>query len=161
MAALKVLSIAVASGRAGFVCLTGGSLTDWGGTVQATKNTGAFAAFVQTQIDKLTPDVVVAEDCDDTSRKGGRTRTLISVIAEIARHNQVLAVSVVRPRRFRSKYEEAQHFAARYPELAGYRPQNKRRIFEVESRNLILFEALVLAEDVINGQPDALAAAMG
>ena len=66
-----------------------------------------------------------------------------------------------RPRAFQSKYEEAAHLAKQYPEVTGYLPERKRRIFDFEPRSMIIFEALALAERVIFSPPDALAAPMG
>lgn len=158
--ALKILSIAVASGRAGYVFLSGGKLGDWGITVRATKSATELAGFVQTLINDLKPDVVVTEKCDRKSRKGKNTRRLINGITELASHNYVLDVSVPRPRLFQSKYEEAEDLAKRHPDVVGYLPKSKRRIFDFEPRNMIIFEALALAEAVIHGPPDKLAAAM-
>ena len=59
------------------------------------------------------------------------------------------------------KYEEAESAVKRHPDLIGYLPEKKRRFFETEPRNMIVFDALALAEEVINGPPDKLAAAMG
>ena len=161
MAALRVLSIAVASGRAGYVYLVGGQLCDWGITVRAAKSATELAGFVQSLINELKPDVVVTEKCDEECRKGIRSRKLIQTIAETASHNYVLDVSVTRPRTYPSKYEEAEQLAKRYPDVAGYLPERKRRIFDFEPRGMIIFEALALAERVIFGPPDALAAEMG
>ena len=161
MAALRVLSVAVASGRAGYVFLVGNKLYDWGITVKGVKSATELAGFVQSLINDLKPDVVATEKCDDDSRKGKRSRKLIRTIAETASHNYVLDVSVARSRGFPSKYEEATHLVSQYPEVAGYLPERKRRIFDFEPRSMIIFEALALAEQVILGPPDALAAAMG
>src|SRR6056297_3139335 len=98
MAALKVLSVAVASGRAGYVYLVGGQLCDWGITVKAVKDATELAGFLQGLINDLMPDVLATEKCDDYCRKGKRSRTLIRAITETAGHNYVLDVSVPRPR---------------------------------------------------------------
>lgn len=162
MAAIsRVLSVAVASGRAGYVFLVDGQLDDWGITVKAATNTTELVGFVQDLINNLKPEVVVTEKCDENSRKGEQTRTLIRAIAETANHNYVLDVAVPRPRSFPSKYEEAEHLVSRYPEVAGYLPQCKRRIFDFEPRTMIIFEALAFAERISHGPTDELAAAMG
>ena len=161
MAALRVLSIAVASGRVGYVCLQGRQLLDWGITIKATESTGNIVAFTQELIATLKPDVLVTEKCGPKCRKGTRTRELIQAIAELASHNELLDVSVERTQRFSSKYEEADELLSRHPDLEGYRPKKKRRIFEFEPRGMILFEALAMAEKVTKGPPEILAAAMG
>lgn len=161
MAALSVLAVAVASGKASFVFLSGGKLQDWGITVKAAKTGADLVGFVQNLINDLQPDIVVTEHCGDGCRKGTKVQELIHSVAELASHNPVLDVSVERPRTYPSKYEEAEVLAVLYPEIAGYLPIRKRRIFDFEPRGMVLFEALALAEEVINGPPTRLAAAMG
>lgn len=161
MAALRILSIAVASGRAGYVFLQGTRLLDWGIAVKATKTGSDMMGFVQELINELKPDVVVTEKLTAACRKGKRAKELIRSIAELPSHNMVLDVSIERPRTFPSKYEEAQHLAGKHPEVAGYLPKRKRRLFDFEPRGMVIFEALAMAEAVASGPPEQLAAAMG
>lgn len=161
MAALRILSVAVASGRAGYVFFDGPTLIDWGITVRAVRSATELAGFIQALINELKPDVVVTEKCDTGSKKGRRSRNLIRAVAETASHNTVLDVAVPRPRIHPSKYEEAAQLAKRYPEIAGYLPTKKRRIFDFEPRSMILFEALALFEAVQFGPPHHLAAELG
>ncbi|MEJ8560028.1 hypothetical protein QTO30_01385 [Yoonia sp. GPGPB17] len=160
MAALSVLAIAVASGKVGYVYIAGGHLQDWGITLKATKSANDLVGFVQELMKELKPDVVVTEKRTAGCRKGERTKGLIHAIAELASHNPVLDVSVVRPRGYPSKYEEADALAQQYPEIAGYLPKQRRRIFDFEPRSMVLFEALALADAVIKGAPTKLAEAM-
>ena len=148
MAALSILAIAVASGKAGYVYLSDGKLQDWGITVKAAKNATDLAGFAQNLFNNLKPDVVVTENCAKGSRKGSTSRRLIGAIAHLASQNAVLDVSVLRPRRYPSKYEEAEDLAKKHPETVGYLPSKKRRIFDFEPRSMVLFEALALAEEV-------------
>ena len=161
MATLRVLSFAVASGRVGYVFLEGTQLLDWAVTTTVSGKTSDLGAFAQELINTLKPDVVVTEKCDHTCRKGKRTKRLITSVAELASHNYVRDIAVVRPRTFPSKYEEAQSAVKRHPDLIGYLPDRKRRFYEVEPRNMIVFEALALAEAVSLRPPDQLAAALG
>ncbi|WP_281857461.1 hypothetical protein [Litoreibacter halocynthiae] len=162
MAAFSVLAIAVASGKAGYVFLSGGKLQDWGITVQAVRSGNELVGFVQGLINELRPDVVVTEDCmASTCRKGDKAKALIRSLAKLASHNGVHDVDVPRPRSFQSKYEEAEALVTNYPEVAGHLPVRKRRIFDFEPRSMVLFEALALAQEVINGPPMRVAAAMG
>ncbi|WP_299829309.1 hypothetical protein [uncultured Roseobacter sp.] len=160
MAALKVLTVAVAKGRAGYVYMAGGELRDWNISVKAVKSGNQLVEWLQTLINQLQPDVVVTEKITADCRKGGKTKRLIRTLSQLAAHNYVLDVSVERPRDHPCKYTEAAALAERYPELAGWLPK-KRRYFDSEPRNTILFEALALAEAVILGPPERLAAAMG
>ena len=161
MAALNVLAFAVRSGRVGFVSLYGTQLQDWGISCKAVKSRAEMAGFVQELINDLKPQAVVSEKIPETSRKGTKTKALIAAISETASHNPVLDVSVTRVQSFKSKFEEAQDLITRYPEVAGYLPARKLFFFEREPRGLVIFEALALAERVILGAPDMLAAAMG
>jgi hypothetical protein len=161
MAALSVLAFAVASGKVGYVYLAGGTLQDWGITVKAAQDGSQLIGFAQELITDLRPDVMVTENTGRGSRKGAHTKRLIQSLADLASHNCVLDVSVKRPRIYPSKYEEADALAARHPEMIGYLPSSKRRIFDFEPRCMVLFEALALANEVIDGPPTDLAAAMG
>lgn len=161
MERLRVLSVAVASGRVGYVFFEGTQLLDWAVTTTVSGKSSDLVAFVQELINSLKPDVVVTEKCDAGCRKGRRARRLIASVAELASHNYVLDVAVPRPRRFPSKHEEAEDAVRRHPDLVGYLPKRKRRFFEFEPRNLLVFEAVALAEVVIRGPSNQLAAAMG
>lgn len=160
MAALKFLAVAVAKGRVGYVYIVEGELLDWGLSVKAAKSTNDLAAWLQKLINELKPDVVVTEKNTANCRKGKRAKSLIATTQELASHNYVLDVSVEKQRLYECKYTEAQALVKRYPELTGWLPQ-KRPYFGSEPRNTILFEALSLAEQVILGPPEKLAAAMG
>ncbi len=161
MAALSVLAIAVASSKVGYVYLSDGKLQDWCTAVKAAQSSGDLVGYVQELINTLKPDVIVTEKCDTDCRKGTKSKTLIGAVAELASHNSVLDVAVSRPRSFPSKYDEADALVEQYPEIAAYLPKQRRRIFDFEPRNMILFEALALANEVINRSPAQLAIAMG
>ena len=158
MAALNVLSIAVASGKVGYVFLSGGQLQDWGITQKAARSHSDLVGLAQELMTKLRPDVVVTEKLVTGCRKGRRTKALIRSLAELASHNGVLDVSVPRQHNYATKYEEAQDLAKSYPEVTGYLPDHPRRIYEFEPRAMVLFEALSLAQQVIKGLPTDLAA---
>lgn len=148
MAASRVLAVAVSYRRVGYVLLDGTQLCDWAITTTVSGNASDLVGFVQELINTLKPDVVVTEKCGKACRKGEATKALIAAIAELASHKYVLDVAVPRPWRFASKFDEAQDAVARHPDLVGYLPKRKRRFYEYEDRNLIIFEALALAESV-------------
>lgn len=157
--ALRVLAIAVAKGRAGYVFLADGKLKDWQMSAKAVSSTSELVGWVQELITNLKPDVVVTEDVTG-SKKGSRTRRLIQAAAEIASHNYVLDVCVARPRDHANQYEEAAVLAERYPEVRALVPP-KPKFFQSAPHRLVLFEALSLGNAVMNGPPERLAAAMG
>ncbi|MEM8692516.1 MAG: hypothetical protein AAGG57_11595 [Pseudomonadota bacterium] len=158
---LKVLAIAVATGRAGYVYLQGSTLLHWGISVKAAKNNTNIVEFVQKLINEFKPDVVVTEKCGPTSKKGKKTRTLIRSAAELASHNAVLDVSVERIQVFTSKYEEAVALAQQWSDLKRHLPKHKRLLFEYEPRAMVLFEALFIAKRVLDRPSTELVAAMG
>lgn len=158
--ALRVLAVAVAKGRAGYVFLADGTLKDWQMSAKAVRSTSELVGWVQELILRLRPEVVVTEALAGTSKKGSRTRRLIEAATRIASHNHVLDVSVVRPRDYANQYEEAEALAARYTELQALVPP-KPKFYQSAPHRLVLFEALALGDAVMNGPPERLASAMG
>ena len=160
MAVLRMLAIAAASTRVSYVFLIGGKLKDWRISEAAAQSPQKAAEHVQKWINELKPDVVVNEKAEEAAKKGDKTKGLIGAIARTAAHNYVLDVSVKREHDFRNKYEEAEELAERYPDIKAWLPK-RRRFFDNEPRNTVLFEALSLAEAVLRGPSTTLAAAMG
>ncbi len=148
MAALRVLAIAVATGRVGYVFFVDDQLTDWKMSRQASKSTAQAVGVVQQWIIDLRPGVVVTEKIHAAMHKGERTKDIIDAIAEIASHNYLLDVSVPRRQDYANKYEEAAALALQYPDIKPWLPP-KRRFFDNEPRSTVLFEALSLALGVI------------
>ncbi len=145
------LSFAVATNKAAYIFMEKDQVYDWGVTVEAAKSEGGIAGFADVLITKLQPDVVVTEKCDAQCRKGERSRALIAAIAECASQYQLYDVSVPRPQSFLTKYDKAVHLAQKHPEVAGYLPARKRRIWESEPRGMMIFEAIALAEAAMEG----------
>jgi hypothetical protein len=151
MAAYRILSFAAVSGRVGFVLLVGQRLMDWQVSNRAGRTPDAAAAYALARIEQFTPDVVVTEQIDLAKFKGNRAKHIIAAIAQTAAENFVLDVSVARDQRYANKYEEADALVARYPDLAPWKPK-KRRFFDNEPRNTVLFEALSLTEPLLNAK---------
>ena len=160
MAVLRILSIAVASGRVGYTYLIGGRLKDWRVSDKAAKSEKHAARETQKWIDELKPDAVVTEKPEEAAKKGEKTKGIIAAIARVAERNHLLDVQVKRQHDYQDKYEEAAAIAERYPDIKAWVPK-KRRFFDNEPRNTVLFEALSLAEAVIYGDGLTLAVAMG
>lgn len=159
MAALSMLAVAVASGRVGYCFMVGDQLRDWGMSDKAAKSTTAAAETMQSWINDLKPAVVVTEKVDQTCDKGEKSIEIISAIASTAAHNYLLDVSVPHEHDYNNKYDEAEALARRYPDLKDWVP--KRRFYDGEPRNTVIFEALSLALSVLRGPSENLAAAMG
>jgi hypothetical protein len=150
----RLLAIAVATGRIGVVFFVGERLMDWRISNRAAKSRVAAAGHAQTLINELKPHVLVIERITDTSHKGGNTRSLIEAIARIGSHNELLDVAVARECCYANKYVEADALAERYPDIAAWKPK-KRRFFDNEPRNTVLFEALALADIVLQRSDDS------
>lgn len=160
MAALKVLAVAAASGRIGYVLMLGGRLVDWGMSNKAAEAPALAAEQIQKWINSMQPNVVVTERPEDASKKGDKTKHLIAAMANIAEHNYLLDVSVPRLQDYQNKYEEAAALAEQFPDLKPWLPK-PREVQDNEPRATVLFEALSLALFVIRGPSTTLAAAMG
>lgn len=118
------------------------------------------ACYARRWIEHLQPAVVVTEKTEKAVSKGKKTKAIVCAIANEAAQHHVLDVSVARPHDYSNKYEEAADLARRYPDTLPWLP-GKRRFFDNEPRNTVLFEALSLAEAVMRGPSTKLAAAMG
>ncbi len=149
MAALKLLAFSAATGRVGSVFFIGKRLMDWQMSGKAAHDGNGAAAHAQRLIDRYQPDIVVTQDLRSAGSKGARSHNVTAAIAQTAADNDLLHVAIPRPRTFDNKYAEAEMLAERYPEVAAWKPQ-KRRTFDNEPRNTVLFEALALAEAVID-----------
>jgi hypothetical protein len=150
MARLNILAIAAGTGRVGYAYFVGHRLMDWGLSGLASKSTKQAAAMTRKWIDLLHPDVVVTEAKDSPSRKGAATRQVIEAISKVAGEEHVNDVRVPRLQRYENKYEEADALAERFPEIAPWKPR-RPRLWESEPRNMIYFEAIALALEIIDG----------
>lgn len=149
----RTLSIAAASGRLAYVFFIGDELKDWGLSKKASESSVEAAAFAQRAINATAPQVVVTEKISKTL-KGDNSKTLIGAVQRTASMNELLDVTVVRPRRFDTKYDEGTELAKRYPDIA-HRLPTFRRFYDPEPRDAIFIDALVLAEEVINSDSES------
>jgi hypothetical protein len=133
------------------VFIVGQRLMDWQVSNRAAKSPVLVAAFLRKVIASHKPDVVVTEKPSTASHKGERTKALIAAMCEVAADHELLDIAVERPSLFPNKYAEAEALAARYPELAAWKPK-PRRFFDNEPRNTVLFEALALGDFIVARQ---------
>ena len=155
MARLKVLAVAAATGRLGYVFFNDDELVDWRMSHKASQSRKRAVAQVEKWIDYLKPDVVITEDVVTESRKGARTKKIIAAIADCASNLPLNDVSISRVQTFDNKYEEATVLAARYPDILPWMPK-RPRIWESEPRNMVYFEALALALEVVRRPNEAV-----
>lgn len=144
-----MLAIAVATGRVGYVFLSGTELMDWRMSKKASHSRKNAIRQVEQWIDRTRPDVVVTEDVSKRSRKGARSKRLIASIADVAFNRPLLDVTVERVPGSQNKYEEAKALAAQFPQILPWLPKQPR-IWEAEPRSTVYFEALGMALKVID-----------
>ncbi len=147
----RILALAAGTGRVGIVFIVGHRLMDWQVSNRAAKSPVLVAAFLRKVIASHKPDVVVTEKLSIASHKGERTKALIAAMCAVAADHELLDIAIERPNAFPNKYAEAEALAARYPELAAWKPK-PRRFFDNEPRNTVLFEALALADFIVAKQ---------
>jgi len=133
------------------VLVVDGTLTYWQLSVKAAENPAEAATYAQHLINDVWPEVVVTEAPDAARHKGAKSLALIAAMADVAENCDLLDVQVPRVQRFPNKYAEMDALAQRYPELAPWKPR-KRRFYEAEPRNTVLFEALALADFMLNAR---------
>jgi hypothetical protein len=150
MKQFRILAIAVATGRIGYVFLHAGKLKDWGLSRRASRGTKEAATQARAWITLLEPDVVVTERVAKTSTKSIKTRALIEVITRVAEDMKMQFVEVPRFQSFKNKYAEATALAERFPELTLWLPK-LRRLWDPEPRSTVLFEALALSLVIVDG----------
>lgn len=161
MIAYRILAIAASTGRVGCVFLVGGRLVDWWTSDKASRSPSEAAELARRWIARYRPDAIVTEKASSAEKKGQAAKAVTEAIASVAAdHVDVLDVSVFHIQEYRDKYEEAAVLAAHYPDLEPWLPK-KRRFFDREPRNIVIFEALALALIVIRRPTESIAASMG
>lgn len=141
------LSIAVGTGKIGYVFVVDGELMDWGLSLSAAKSQGKAAAKVAEWIKLYAPSVIVTERLTRHMRKSEQTLLNIEAIEKLAQDSDIHHLDVERVQLYANKQEEIQALTDRYPQIANWAPR-KRRLWESEHPNTVLFEALSLTEEV-------------
>jgi len=160
MAALRLLAVAVSSRRVGYVFFSGNRLMTWKMAVKPITAPKQAGEWFQALIDRYKPDVVVTEKLDDdTTRKGKRSRSLTKIFARVAAQNYLLDVLIKPEREYANKYEQATALARFYPDIGAWVPQ-KRKFYDPEPQRMVLFDALAIANAVMQRPSFTLASAM-
>lgn len=145
----RTLSVAAGYGKIGCVLLIGTELKDWRMSRKASTSPALAAQKTREWMRLLDAETVVTEKLDRNTRKGKNTIRIIRMIARIAEQADATDVAVVRVRRFKSKYDEAAALIKRFPQIAPFLPP-RRKPWQAEPRNMIYFEALSMALEVID-----------
>lgn len=122
-----------------------GQLMDWELSSSASKCTEKAASKAKTWIDLYDPDLIVTEKLTPHSRKRGQVIRNIAAIEDAIRSLNRNHTTVERIQRHSNKYDEIAALVKLYPVIANWAPP-KRRIWEGEPKNTVLFEALSLVE---------------
>lgn len=140
----RVLAFAAAAQHVGYLLLEDMKGTAWGISRRASRGGADAAAWTADLIESLRPHVVITEKVMRSSKKGPRTKDVISAMTAVADRADLLNLEVARPHVHETKFEEASALAKSHPELAHLLPE-ERRIWDPEPRRMIYFEALALA----------------
>ncbi len=143
----NTLSIAVASGRIGYVYLADGEVRDWGISVVAARSPEAAQAKTNFLIRNYRPDLIVTEKLSPHSRKSGRTIQNVRIIEDVARSADAQHIAVEHIQHYANKYLEMEALAERYPVLKPWQPR-PRKLWESEDRKTVIWEALALVDQV-------------
>ncbi|MEQ8964879.1 MAG: hypothetical protein RID91_03570 [Azospirillaceae bacterium] len=139
----RVLTIAAANGRVGYVFLDDTVVLTWGLSRKASRGPDEAAARTAQWLETLRPDVVITEKITRRNRKGDRTKAVIAAIRSVAEMADVLAIEVARVQSHQNKFEEAVEIAAIFPELARLVPKY-RKPWQTEPKTTVYFEAAAL-----------------
>jgi hypothetical protein len=154
--ALRLLALEIRPQKAGFAVFDGATLLDWG--VRGYGRTPAFRR-IETLLSLYTPSVIVIRrrhylKHDDAgarvvqSIKRGAQRKSISVRSLDAQHIRAF----FKQRGCDSKHAIATLLAEWFPELAWRLPA-KRKLWQSEPHNTLLFDAVAIAVTFLTAQP--------
>ena len=144
----RVLALAAASGKVGYVFLIGGEPQDWGLSVKASQSPENAEVYAAKLIKQYQPDCVITEQITKYLRKSPENIALIRSFGKAM--TTQLYVEVERIQEYANKYDEMAALAEQFPQLAPWAVA-KRKIWIAEHRNTIIFEALSMAVQL--GQP--------
>lgn len=158
--ALRLLSLAVMSGRIGYAVFDGETLKDWAISRKAARSEDALRSVIGKWLDDIGPHAVVTEELTPQSRKRGRTLILLKALRRFLAERRILQVRIVRERPYRTKYIEAERLITRFPALAPWKPERKN-FYDNEPNSVAIFEAVALALQVLRDPTRYLAGALG
>jgi hypothetical protein len=147
----EVVGLAASFNMVSFVYFRRGDLGDWGNSRKAAESIDAGFAATSRWLVRYEPDVVIFPTYGEGSRKGRFTKALIEAAAAAAAQRGIPCERIERPRTFRSKQKEAEALARVFPQIAPLLPR-PRRPWEVEPRNMLIFEALAITHSWLRSQ---------
>ena len=142
------MAITANHNRIAFCFLVDGNPMDWQLAHHAAKCPERTYAKVAKWLKFYSPDVVVTEDLNGSSRKGIRTQRLIFSIKEAVIDSDAQHIEMERHQPFANKYEQIERLCDQFPQMNLIKPR-KRRIFDNEPAVTTVFESLGLATQLL------------
>ena len=143
--ALNVLSVAVASGKIGYVFTSDGEVRDWGLSLVASRSPEAGQAKVNEWIEFYGPQLVITEKLSPHTRKSGRTIRNIEAVADAAQNADCHHIEVEHIQHHQNKYMEIEYLARKYPVLENWKVP-PRKVWESEAKQTVIWEALAFVD---------------
>lgn len=159
MATFRILAVAINQKRLGYVFFQGYELKEWRTMTKPSHSRAEAAGALQRLINDFKPNILITERPDAKICRSPSVLALKNALSRTAAHNYVLDVAIKREYVFANKYEEAMALSDLYPAIRPWVPP-KRRAFDHQPPRLILFDALALANQVLQKPTITLAAAM-
>ncbi|MGR3814963.1 MAG: hypothetical protein ACU0AU_12775 [Cognatishimia activa] len=138
------MAIAIASGKVGYVLMRGDHLIDWKISRAAAETPEKMRDVVTHWLTQNSPELVVTERINAYSRKSDSTHALIAAAQDAIECAGLKHTAKLRRQSHANKYDEIAHLAERFPAIAPWAPE-RRKFYDPEPLNTILFEALSLA----------------
>ena len=140
----RILALAARYGRIAFVYIKNGQPKDWALSCKGYRTSRNAAGMTGSWIAKYDPDVIILEDPALTRRKGRNTKARLRSMLRVAEKSSALVTKAHRVQHYKNAYVEARALAEAYPQMDNKLPV--RRFYDTEPRNLVLFEAIALAQ---------------
>jgi len=137
--------------RIGFCFLIDRQPMDWQIAHVAAKSPDTTKYKIQEWLKFYSPDLVITEDCQSSSRKGRIAQRLILAIKQAVYETDIEHVEVMRTQPFANKYEQIDRLCLKYPQLKVVQPK-KRKIYDPEPAYVTVFEAVVMAEQFLQNR---------
>jgi len=144
----RVLAVAARTMHVGCVHMVDGKLVDWG--LAYVRSVEEATAKLHEWLVTYKPDCLVTENPETEFRKGGKQIPILDAFVEIGRDASVLNLVLTRKKTHKNLYLQAASLAEQFPEIASRVPK-KPPIWLPGHRNLVYFDALALAKQVLEG----------
>jgi len=147
--ARRILAVAARQDQLCALYMLGEKIEDWCASRQGGSSAGVAVLQLRRWYKTYQPEILISENPDTATRKGEKNINILKAIAAESKDYNAPNFLVTRQQRYKNLYEEAEALAERYPDLAP-KLKEKPQIWESEPRDVIYFEALSMALQVLN-----------